>query len=545
MHAIQDQKTNITTLWKGAGLWNVYFIAKFVLAFQGYLNLNLFYNALLLAWVVFPIRNRSLNVLRTLIALAAGFALAYSESWLPSVESIMANAGNVADFSLLYIAQLAFEAINFKMVGCGFLLVVAYLFIKDWIRVTGFTVLYLAWLFVAPLIPALVGNDKPASCEGAVVAQNTAAENNAKGPVQSPANDSASINKWLEAFYAHEKSRQTEFPISIADKTPFDILLVNICSLATDDLEVSGLTGHPVLKQFDIYFDKFNSATAYSGPATMRLLSASCGQPKHTALYDGRRPECELLTRLQSLGYEQSLFMDHEGKFDSYIESLQSRVGLAASLSSQKNYKVRYMGFDDEPIFDDADVFNAWLKSVKSAAPEHRSAALMNLIALHDGNRMPGASKSLDFKPRAQILLDQLGDLMQNIEASGRRVMLVVVPEHGAAVRGDKIQMARLRDIPSPHLTRIPVMVKYFGAKEAVKPVHVAEETSYLALSELIARSLDAKVFTGESDKAVKAMTENLPQTYAVSENANAAVLKYGDKHFVRLNKGDWLPYAK
>lgn len=545
MHAIQDQKKDITALWKGAGLWNVYFIAKFALAFQGYLNLNLFYNALLLAWVVFPIRNRTLNVLRTLIALAAGFALIYSESWLPSVESIMANAGNVADFSLLYIAQLAFEAINFKMVGCGFLLVVAYLFIKDWVRVTGFTVLYLAWLFVAPLVPALMGNDKPASCEGTVVAQNTAPENNAKGPVQSAESDSASINKWLEAFYAHEKSRQTEFPISIADKTPFDILLVNICSLATDDLEVSGLTGHPVLKQFDIYFDKFNSATAYSGPATMRLLSASCGQSEHTALYDGRRPECELLTRLQALGYEQSLFMDHEGKFDSYIESLHSRVGLAASLSSQKSYKVRYMGFDDEPIFDDADVFNAWLKSVKSAAPEHRSATLMNLIALHDGNRMPGASKSLDFKPRAQVLLDQLGDLMQNIEASGRRVMLVVVPEHGAAVRGDKIQMARLRDIPSPHLTRIPVMVKYFGAKEAVKPVHVAEETSYLALSELIARSLDAKVFTGESDKAVKNMTENLPQTYAVSENANAAVLKYGDKHFVRLNKGDWLPYAK
>lgn len=545
MQAIKEKKTDIASLWKGAGLWNVYFISKFALAFLGYLNLNLFYNALLLAWVVLPIRNRTLKVLRTLIALAAGFTLAYSESWLPSIESIMANAGNVADFSLLYIAQLAVEAINLKMVGCGFLILVAYLFIKDWIRVTGFTVLYLAWLFVSPLLPSLTGNTAPAVCEGVVTAQNTAVENNAKGPVQKQPADSGSINKWLEAFYAHEKSRQTEFPVSIADKTPFDILLVNICSLATDDLEVSGLTGHPVLKQFDIYFDKFNSATAYSGPATMRLLSASCGQPAHNALYDGRRPECELLTRLHALGYEQKLFMDHAGKFDNYIESLQSRVGLAAPLSSQKGYKIRYMGFDDEPIYDDADVFNAWLKSVKAAAPEQRSAALMNLIALHDGNRMPGASRSLDFKPRAQVLLDQIGDLMNNIEASGRKVMLVVVPEHGAAVRGDKIQMARLRDIPSPHLTRIPVMVKYFGTKDVLKPVHVADEVSYLALSELISRSLDAKVFADAGNNAAEAMTENLPQTYAVSENANAAVLKYGDKHFVRLNKGEWLPYAE
>lgn len=545
MNAIKDQKSDISSQWKGAGLWNVYFIAKFALAFAGYLNLNLFYNALLFAWVVLPIRNRALNAIRTLIALAAGFSLIYSESWLPSVESIMANAGNVADFSLLYIAQLAVEAVNFKMVGCGFLILVSYLFIRDWVRVTALTVVYMAWLAVSPLLPSLLS--QPAtSCEGSVVAKNEEApQNNAKGPAQSGASDSASINKWLEAFYAHEKSRQTEFPISIADKTPFDILLINICSLATDDLEVSGLTDHPVLKNFDIYFDKFNSATAYSGPATMRLLSASCGQSEHTALYDGRRPDCELLTRLQALGYEQSLFMDHAGKFDSYIESLQSRVGLAASLSSQKSYKVRYMGFDDEPIYDDADVFNAWLKSVKASTPEHRSATLMNLIALHDGNRLPGASKSLDFKPRAQVLLDQIGELMTNIQASGRRVMVIVVPEHGAAVRGDKIQMARLRDIPSPHLTRIPVMVKYFGAKEAIKPVHVTEETSYLALSELISRSLDAKIFTGESDKTVRAITTDLPQTYAVSENANAAVIKFGNKHFVRLNKGEWLPYAK
>ena len=89
--------------WCGVGLWNVYFIAKFALAALGYLNLNLLYNALLLIGLALPIRMRALRVLRAIVGLAFGVTLLYSESWLPSVDSIMANAGNIADFSILYI----------------------------------------------------------------------------------------------------------------------------------------------------------------------------------------------------------------------------------------------------------------------------------------------------------------------------------------------------------------------------------------------------------------------------------------------------------
>lgn len=47
-------------------------------------------------------------------------------------------------------------------------------------------------------------------------------------------------------------------------------------------------------------------------------------------------------------------------------------------------------------------------------------------------------------------MLDDLGSLITDLEKSGRKVMLVVVPEHGAAEKGDKVQVAHLRDISEP-----------------------------------------------------------------------------------------------
>ena len=43
------------------------------------------------------------------------------------------------------------------------------------------------------------------------------------------------------------------------------------------------------------------------------------------------------------------------------------------------------------------------------------------------------------FKPRAKAMLDDPQSLIKDIEASGKKVMLIVVPEHGAAERGDKV----------------------------------------------------------------------------------------------------------
>lgn len=124
--------------------------------------------------------------------------------------------------------------------------------------------------------------------------------------------------------------------------------------------------------------------------------------------------------------------------------------------------------------------------------------------------------------------------------------MVVVVPEHGGALKGDRMQVSGLRDIPSPSITNVPAGVKFFGMKAPHQgaPIVINQPSSYLAISDLVVRVLDGKIFTEDSVDWAK-LTSNLPQTAAVSENANAVVIQYQDKPYVRLNGGDWVPYPQ
>lgn len=171
---------------------------------------------------------------------------------------------------------------------------------------------------------------------------------------------------------------------------------------------------------------------------------------------------------------------------------------------------------------------------------------LMNFIALHDGNRLPGRGRSEPFKPRAKRMFDDLNTFMNELERSGRKVMLVIVPEHGAAVRGDKIQAPRLRDIPNLRITQVPVMVKFFGLKGLpTEAIHVTGNTSYLALTSLIGKTLETDYFGKQGGSVpLEDLVKDLPQTNPVSENGQAQVLKYKDRQYVRMNGGEWKPYG-
>jgi hypothetical protein len=125
--------------------------------------------------------------------------------------------------------------------------------------------------------------------------------------------------------------------------------------------------------------------------------------------------------------------------------------------------------------------------------------------------------------------------------------MLVIIPEHGAAVRGDKIQMPRLRDIPSPHITEVPVLVKFIGLQKPIaSPVVYIEKTSHLALADLIGQVLAKNLFASADPEAdLKAIAADLPRTERVSQNSNASVVEIGTQTFVKIKNGDWLPYRK
>lgn len=524
----------------GLGVWNVYFIIAFALAAFGYIGLNLLGNALLMAWLLLPVGPKWLRILRGTLGVAAAAVLLYSESWLPGVDSILANKGGIAGFSLLYMAEFALDFINVKMVGWGLLVFLGYFLVRRYVRVTFFTIVYFLGAVTMPWVQSILPERAPV-----VTADAGGQTNEAAAPAKTGKADAKAVGEWYDAFLAYEHDRRARFPNGLSEKdTPFDILLLSICSVSNDDLAVSQLDQHPLFKEFNIRFDSFNAATAYSGPALLRLLNGACGQPSHSELYGERRPECEIMTRLGTLGYSQRLLMDHSGEYDNFLQSMRDKAGVTATLDNAK-YPTRYMGFDDEEIADSLAVLRHWQRTqVKSKAG--RTATLINFIALHDGNRLPGRGRAEPFKPRAQEMFDNIRTFLRELERSGRKTMVVIVPEHGAAVRGDKIQVPRLRDIPTMRISRVPVMVKFVGLKGMPnEPIHVTGNTSYLALTSLIGKTLETDYFSKDGGTVpLEQLVHDLPQTNPVSENGTVQTLEYQGREYFRQNGGEWKPYG-
>ena len=530
--------------WRGLGAWNYYFLLKFVLLSQGYLNFDALSNLVFAAVLLFPLRSLRLHRWRQWVALPFGLALLYHDTWLPGWRSIVNQGADVAGFSVSYLLELADRFINWQWIAVAFALLVGYLFISQWLRLTTFTVIALLWVNLSGVIMPLFTHS-PAP----VVAQNTAAapvqvapsgtDNTVNGP---PTN--ANLNAYLDQFYQNERRKATKFPDALpADAQPFDLLVINICSLAWSDLDAVNLSNSPLWSRFDFVFSNFNSATAYSGPASIRLLRASCGQPSHHDLYQPAGQQCYLFDDLARLGFTSQLAMDHTGVFGNYIGNLRDDADMKAPLMSQAGLGYELTSFDGSPIFNDGQLFSRWLENQEKAGTA-RTATFFNLIPLHDGNRYVGSNKGADYHNRAQTLLNQLNTFMDQLDKSGRKVMLVVVPEHGAALVGDKMQISGLRDIPSPGITHIPVGVKFFGmqAAHAPSPMKIDGQSSYQAISEMVARAVDGKVFTTPA-MDWKSFASYLPQTPLVSENENSVVMEYQGKIYIRLNGGGWVPY--
>ncbi|RWS99881.1 cellulose biosynthesis protein BcsG [Aeromonas caviae] len=534
--------------WHGLGGWNVYFLAKFALLWAGYLNFHPLINLVFAAFLIFPLPGAGLRRLRHWLALPIGVGIFYHDTWLPGIESILDQGSQVFSFTLDYWLELLGRFINWEMVGIGFVMLTLYLFIAQWLRFTPWILLALLWLWVSPQVSNPFASSKGTSEH----ALNTSREETRSSvlPMEEQLDQSApptneNLNAYLDDFYREEQERLVHFPESLpAQATPFDVLIINVCSLAWHDVEASGLSGHPVWSHFDIRFNRFNSATSYSGPSSIRLLRASCGQTSHQGLYVTAPKQCLLFENLAQLGFAKQVAMDHSGDFGNYLTGLQQYAGLDVTPMDKKGLAHDLASFDGEPIYRGDALFDRWLNE-RTQSQAARNVTFFNLIALHDGNRYVASRQIAPYKARLKTLLDQLDDFMTTLEQSGRKVAVVMVPEHGAALTGDKMQMAGLRDIPSPSITLVPVGVALLGTKaphEATR--NVDTPSSFLAVSELVSRLVGRDVFGSETIDW-DALLGDLPQTPSVSENQGSVVIEYQGKYHIKLGQGDWVPYPQ
>ncbi len=531
-------------VWSDLRGWNLYFLSKVVLAWMGALDLKVLPNLLFLAALLVPLPWRWARITRTVVAVPVAVVLYYQDTWWPPFQRLLAQPG-VLDFSADYWLELAQRFINWQMVAVLVLLVVAYLLLKPWLRITTLSVLGMLGMAVVALpLPAGMnwGTSQATAATGGADAAAGAA-----GALAPASNET--LNAWLAAFYQQQSGLKTVFPAP-ASAAPFDVIILNICSLAWSDLDEVGMRQNTLLDHMDLIFDDFNSATSYSGPAAIRLLRASCGQTSHTALFDPVPAECQLFSNLQRLGFQSELAMNHDGHFDNFIGELSQYGGLQARPMDISAFPRALVAFDKSPLRRDGDVLNAWWKQ-RQAEQAQQVALFYNTISLHDGNRIVGAdgrANAADYKARAQMVLGDMAGFVEAVERSGRRAMIVVVPEHGAALHGDRMQIPGMREIPSPSITHVPVGIKLVGMGTPASggPRHVPEPSSYLALSELVSRvyALNAQSPPGARDW--DSLLQGLPRTPSVSENEGAKVIDYGGKPWLQLQGSKaWNPYPE
>lgn len=528
--------------WRGLGGWNYYFLAKFALLWTGYLNFNPLENLVFMAFLLMPLSVSWLGRLRDWMAFPVGFALFWHDTWLPGWDSIMSQGSQMTEFSFNYFLELSGRFINWKMAGCAFILLVIYRLINPWVRVSAFVIAIMLWLNISPVIGPMFFSDSPIPQVQQVTAHPVVSGNHSR---QAAAPTNENLTAYMDNFYAAEAQRKTQFPAGLpADAEPFDLLIINICSLSWSDIEHVGLSSHPLWKHFDILFKEFNSATSYSGPAAIRLLRANCGQTSHKNLYESVNGQCYLFDELARLGFSQQLMLDHDGQFGGFLDEVRQNGNIKTPLMDQSHLPVNLKAFDGSSIYNDSAVLNRWFDTLKSGKETARSATFFNLVPLHDGNHYPNDSKPAEYKVRAQKLFDELDAFLTKLEQSNRKVMVVIVPEHGAALEGDKMQVPGLRDMPSPRVTHVPAGIKFIGMKDPHEgmPLEINQPSSYLAISELVTRILDGKIFVADPVDW-KTLVQGLPETESVAENASSVTIKYQGKSYIRIGNRDWVAY--
>lgn len=513
------------------GFWSYYFFLKLFLFYGGFIGFQLWPNLAFAVFVAVPLAQRGLRIARQCIAIPTGIALLYTDSYLPPIQRLFQTAGDLADFSLPYLLELLGRFINLNVIAALVAGLLVWLLLAHRVRMSSFVFLGLLSVPLATWV------------QEAVVRPHEVVAEAAGGGAAALSQESLTTR--LNAFYVSEAERRVNFPATTVTGPDFDVILLHTCSLAWDDLAYVDQQKDRLFGRFDVLMTQFNSAASYSGPAVIRLLRASCGQSPHEALYAPMAPECSLISNLAAQGFAPQWTMNHDGKFGNFASDIERNLGLSVPLQLDAGAAQTQRAFDGEAVRSDyATLSRWWDKRIKQDAT--RALLYYNSASLHDGNLLLGVER-LDagesYRRRLQSFLSDVNQFFDLLEQSGRRVVVVLVPEHGAAVRGERTQISGLRELPTPAITHIPVGFKLIGPGWRAGAQQVVDApTSYLALAELLARLTQTNPFADNVTNLAEVLRD-LPVTDSVAENEGTVVMQVGKTHQVRGPDGQWSTY--
>ncbi|MDP3188274.1 cellulose biosynthesis protein BcsG [Limnobacter sp.] len=551
-------------------LWNLYFLIKFGLHFSGQLVLSPLLNialfALLIATNPAAYDNKQLmKVLRYLLFTGPAVALLLHELGLAVSWALVDQIKALFGFSPDYLWELVKRTIQPWMLWgalASFILIRVldrYLRISTWVGVGLLATMLLQILpMIQPQSPvdSILTNQALAQtrvnlspAELLALGQvdlkklRVARDQESAVKLRDDNNDGAGPGATLNSFFERQRNVALT-PFAPTTPPDFDVIVLQICSMSWADLQHAKQSRHPLVRQADFMFENFNSATSYSGPAAIRLLRGKCGQTEHNALYNRAANSCMLFDQLRNVGFEVEMGLNHNGRFQDFAKLVQSNLGGQAKQRVAHNeVQTGVQAFDGSRVGRDGDYLRTWWKKrIEQSGPA--VAYYYNSITLHDGNRFPNSNlNSLESYPlRLERVLNDLQSVLGEIKRSGRKALVLVVPEHGAGLTGEFGQLVGLRELPTPAITKVPVF-GYWVAPGYVAsptgPVTVRQPTSYTALAELLNRWM-ALPAEQQLRPAWPVLLSDLPSTRFVAQQGNITVMESQGSYWMNAPGIGW-----
>ncbi|OGW76196.1 MAG: hypothetical protein A3J72_09690 [Nitrospirae bacterium RIFCSPHIGHO2_02_FULL_40_19] len=522
-------------------IWNFYFLFKLYLFIRGSIKFDIVLNILFLIYIIIPLpykiaRYKTLRLFRGILSIILALLLLWHDSWLPPIVSgsLFLYQQGMPSFGYLISFIRGFYDMSLIIVSISLLLIS---FIVRKYKIAS-AVLLAILIIAVPLV--LRSIDKPKTAGMKFQTQTTEADE-----VSDP-------KKYLESFYSTEAERVIMFKQPAPENPPFDIAVLHVCSLSWDDLKEIGMTQEdPFFKQFDYFFTNFNTATGYSGPAVIRLLQSNCGQRSHDDIHNDKDiPKmCLLFESLASVGYEPYIGLDHDGKYGDFNNAIKKNgLNNALMITPEKLSPIAIFFDDKTPLYSNYAMLKKWFDTRQSSKSE-RAVLYYNTILMHAGSHWVGEKKWWgrdkhdQFKDVFAVVLKDLKKFIELLKSSKRNTVLIFVPEHGRALTGSSFQVADLRDIPLPKITKVPVGVKLIGPKFNDKNVEqhiISKPTSYLALSWLLSKFIENSPF-GDTAVPPDDIVFKIPKTNFVSEHEGRVIIETGSNYLYYGKDKKWI----
>jgi cellulose synthase operon protein YhjU len=500
-------------IWQFYFAFKLYFYARGYLQFDGFLNFVLFLYWLLPVWAeLYRVpRHPLFNRLHGPFGALGCVALLWHDTYFPPVSAVYGFLMDPSTRpSAMYVSQFLAGYWSWMEVGViSFLLMAFYALHRYRVSAT-----------IPPFIATLVP------------------------PAISIATKPPPLNQVEKDFYASQADKDEIIKLKVEQQSGsnFDIVILQVCSMAWEDLELAGLLNHPFLKAFDLVFTRFNTVTSYSTPAALRLLRAPCGQVQHSLLYQDANSDCYLSEQLKSQGYRFDVLFNHYGTSSETMGNDLQRLARAPQPISVQSIKPEAVNYDDSAILNNLETLQFWLNH-RNQNQSPRTALYYNTVSLHGGSHFKNnqtwwkQDHVTHYHEAALRLFEDLRAFMALLQSSKRNVLVLMVAEHGAALKGNSVQAQDLRDIPLPTLTTVPLGVRWIvpGQESTVNPMIVKKAVSYRVLPKLI------QFVANESRlPTTQELEKSLPTLTYFGENERAVTTIQDGRLYFKQRGGPW-----